>query len=167
MQNGNAKNVTEPNFRKKFFPGRKCRKYAGKNGFGAFSQDFIISFFWFFAQGCVLIMPKIWPNPARPVLITHDSFRVNLIKYSNLIGSREYNCFLNCTRSQPFVPTKKVYLSSVVRYICLQEVLFNFFFNRTTWKTKWQTCVQMLFYKIKSKCFVYFLTFYQVTSNFV
>jgi hypothetical protein len=45
MQNGNAQNVTEPDFRKKFITGRKCRKYAGKTGFLAFSRDFIISFF--------------------------------------------------------------------------------------------------------------------------
>ena len=62
MQNGNAQNVTEPDFRKKFFSGRKCRKYAGKTGFLAFSRDFIISFFWFFAQRCVLGMLKTWPS---------------------------------------------------------------------------------------------------------
>ena len=56
MQNGNAQNVTELDFRKKFISGRKCRKYAGKTGFWAFSRDFIISFFWFFAQRCVLII---------------------------------------------------------------------------------------------------------------
>ena len=52
-----------PIFEKKFISGRKCRKYAGKTGFLAFSRDFIISFFWFFAQRCVLIMPKMWPSP--------------------------------------------------------------------------------------------------------
>ena len=49
-----------PIFRKIYFSGRKCQKYAGKTGFLAISWDFIISFFWFFAQRCVLIMPKIW-----------------------------------------------------------------------------------------------------------
>ena len=48
MQNGNAQNVTESDLRKKFFSGRKCRKYAGKTGFLAFSRDFIISFFLIF-----------------------------------------------------------------------------------------------------------------------
>ena len=63
MQNGNAQNVTEPDFRKKIFSGRKCRKYAGKTGFLAFSRDFIIIVFTdFFAQRCILIMPKIWPS---------------------------------------------------------------------------------------------------------
>jgi len=56
MQNGNAQNVTEPDFRIKIFPG----EYAGKTVFLAFSRDFIISFFCFFAQICVLTMPKTW-----------------------------------------------------------------------------------------------------------
>ena len=34
-------------FLKKKIFGQKCRKYAGKPGFWAFSRDFIISFFWF------------------------------------------------------------------------------------------------------------------------
>ena len=63
MQNGNAQNVTEPDFRKKFIFGRKCWKCAGKTGFLAFSQDFFISFFRFFAQRCVLAMLKTWPSP--------------------------------------------------------------------------------------------------------
>ena len=54
--------MTEPDFRKTYFSGRKCRKYAGKTGFLAFSRDFIISFDWIFAQRCVLIMPKIWSS---------------------------------------------------------------------------------------------------------
>ena len=48
--------MTEPDFRKTFFSGRKCRKYAGKTSFLAFSRDFIISFSWFFAQKCKLEM---------------------------------------------------------------------------------------------------------------
>ena len=36
-QNDNVQNVTEPDFWKKYFSGRKCRKYAGKTGFLAFS----------------------------------------------------------------------------------------------------------------------------------
>ena len=63
MQNGNPQNVTEPDFRKKFFSGRKYRKYAEKPGFLAFSRDSFISFFLFFAQRCVLAMPIIWPSP--------------------------------------------------------------------------------------------------------
>ena len=55
--------MTEPDFRKIFFSGRKCRKYSGKTGFLTFSQDFIISFFWFFAQRCVLTMLKTWLSP--------------------------------------------------------------------------------------------------------
>ena len=46
-----------------YFSGQKCRKYAGKTFFFlAFSRDFIVSFFSFFAQRCILIMPKIWPS---------------------------------------------------------------------------------------------------------
>ena len=52
-----------PDFQKTFFSSRKCRKYAGKTSFLAFSRDFIISFYWFFAQRCILIMPIIWPSP--------------------------------------------------------------------------------------------------------
>ena len=59
MQNGDAQNVTEPDFWKKFFSGRKCRKYAGNHGFLDFSQDFIISFLWFFAQRCVSIVYRL------------------------------------------------------------------------------------------------------------
>ena len=62
LQNGNVWNVTVPDFRKTYFSGRKCRKYARKTGFLAFSQDFIISFFWFFAQRWVIIMYKIWSS---------------------------------------------------------------------------------------------------------
>ena len=51
--------MTEPDFQKKKF---SSRKYAGKTSFLAFSRDFIISFFRFFAQRCVLAMPKIWLN---------------------------------------------------------------------------------------------------------
>ena len=51
-----------PIFGKNFFSGRKCRKYAGKTGFLAFSRDFIISFFYFFAQRCVLAMPITWAS---------------------------------------------------------------------------------------------------------
>ena len=57
------KNMTEPDFRKKIISGRKCRKYAEKTGFLAFSRDFIICFYWFFAQRRVLAMPKIWLSP--------------------------------------------------------------------------------------------------------
>ena len=42
---------------------RKCRKYAGKTGLLAISQDFIISFFQFFAQRCVLAMLITLPSP--------------------------------------------------------------------------------------------------------
>ena len=63
MQNGKAQNVTEPDFLKKQFSGRKCRKYAGKTGSLAFSRDFIISFFQFFAQRYVLAMLITWPSP--------------------------------------------------------------------------------------------------------
>ena len=54
--------MTEPDFRKTYCSGQKCQKYAGKTGFLAFSRDFIISFFWFFAQRCVLMF-KTWPSP--------------------------------------------------------------------------------------------------------
>ena len=44
-QNGfNSNDVKESDFVKTFFSGRKCRKYAGKTGFWAFSRDFIIVF---------------------------------------------------------------------------------------------------------------------------
>ena len=47
----------------KHFSGRKCRKYAVKTGFLAFSRDFIICFSCFFAQKRVLAIPKIWLSP--------------------------------------------------------------------------------------------------------
>ena len=46
-----------------FFSGRKCRKYAGKTGFLTLSRDFIIIFFQFFAERCVLAMLITWPSP--------------------------------------------------------------------------------------------------------
>ena len=55
--------MTEADFREVFFSGRKCRKYAGKTSFLAFPRDLIFSFFWFFAQRCILGMSKTWPNP--------------------------------------------------------------------------------------------------------
>ena len=55
--------MTEPDFRKTFFSGRKCRKYAGKTVFLAISRDFIISFFQFFAQRCILAMLITWASP--------------------------------------------------------------------------------------------------------
>ena len=54
--------MTESDFRKKIFSGRKYRKYAGKTGFLAFSRGFISCFSWFFAQRCVLAMLIIWPS---------------------------------------------------------------------------------------------------------
>ena len=57
-QNDNVENVTEPDFCKKKF----LVENAGKTGYLAFSRDFIISFFRFFAQRCVLAMPKMWPS---------------------------------------------------------------------------------------------------------
>ena len=42
---------------------KKCRKYAGKTDFLAFSRDIIISFIRFFAQRCVLAMLITWPSP--------------------------------------------------------------------------------------------------------
>ena len=55
--------MTELDFQKKYFSVRKCWKYAGKTVPLLFSRDFIISFFRFFAQRCVLTMLKIWPSP--------------------------------------------------------------------------------------------------------
>ena len=55
--------MTEPDFQLTYFSGGKCRKYAGKTGFLAYSRDFVISFFWFFAQRCVLAMLKTWSCP--------------------------------------------------------------------------------------------------------
>ena len=50
MQIGNAQNVTEPDFRKKFISGRKCRKYARKTGFfGIFSRFHHCLFFLIFS----------------------------------------------------------------------------------------------------------------------
>ena len=46
-------------FEKHFSPAEN----AGKTGFLAFFQDFIISFFWFFAQRRVLAMAKTWSSP--------------------------------------------------------------------------------------------------------
>ena len=48
---------------KDFFSVRKCRKYAGKTRFSAFSRDFTIRFFWLFAQRCILGLLKTWPSP--------------------------------------------------------------------------------------------------------
>ena len=47
-----------PIFKKNSFP----VKNAGKTGFLTFSRNFIINFFWFFAQICVLAMSKTWPR---------------------------------------------------------------------------------------------------------
>ena len=46
--------MTEPDFRKTFFFGRKCRKYAGKLVFLAISRAFIISFFQFLVETFVI-----------------------------------------------------------------------------------------------------------------
>ena len=79
MQNENAQKVTEPDFRKK-----KCRKYAGKTGFLSFSRDFIISFFWFFAQRCIL---------ANVQNMTESDFWENFFsgwKYRKYAGNRRF-----------------------------------------------------------------------------
>ena len=55
--------MAEPDFQKTYFSGRKCRKYAGKTGFLALSRDFIIGFFYFFAQTGILGMLNTWPSP--------------------------------------------------------------------------------------------------------
>ena len=51
--------MTEPDFKNNILPAEN----AGKTGFLAFSRDFIISFFWFFAQRCILTMLKTWLSP--------------------------------------------------------------------------------------------------------
>ena len=73
--------MTEPDFRKTYFSGRKCRKYAGKTGFLAISRDFIISFFQFFAQRCILVMLITWPSPI------FDKFFFSGRKYRKYAGN--------------------------------------------------------------------------------
>ena len=55
--------MKEPDFQLTYFSGRKCRKYARKTGFLVFSQDFLISFYWFFVKKCVIAMAKTLPIP--------------------------------------------------------------------------------------------------------
>ena len=38
MRISNAQNMAESDFGEKFFPGQKCRKYAGKTGFLEFLE---------------------------------------------------------------------------------------------------------------------------------
>ena len=54
--------MRETDFRKTYFSGWKCRKYAEKPFFGIFSR-FHQLFFLIFAQRRVLAMLKIWPSP--------------------------------------------------------------------------------------------------------
>ena len=82
--------MTEPDFRKTYFSGRKCRKYAGKTGFLAISRDFIISFFQFFAQRCVLAMLITWPSPI---------FEKNFFPAENAGNMPEIAVFANFART--------------------------------------------------------------------
>ena len=81
VQNGNAQKVKEPDWNN-----------AGKTGFWAFSRDFIICFFWFFAQKCVLAMPKTWPRsifekiffrPKMPEIAVFADFHPTFSLYFN------------------------------------------------------------------------------------
>ena len=85
--------MTEPDFRKTYFSGRKSRKYAGKPGFWAFSQDFIISFFWFFAQRCTLAMLITWLSPI---------FDKNFFPAENTGNMPEITVFADFVRTFPF-----------------------------------------------------------------
>ena len=72
---------TEPDFWKTYFSGRKCRKYAGKTSFLAFSQDFIISFFWFFCTKMhISNMPKTWPSPILEKIFSRSKIARNIPK---------------------------------------------------------------------------------------
>ena len=53
MQNSNAQNVSEPDFRKKFITGRKCLKYAGKASFWHFLEISSLVFSDFSYQQCL------------------------------------------------------------------------------------------------------------------
>ena len=52
--------LTEPDFRKNSFSSRKCRYMPEKPYFWYFLEISSLVFPNFFAQRCVLIMPKIW-----------------------------------------------------------------------------------------------------------
>ena len=51
-----------PIFEKHIFQ-LKMPEIFRNNRFLAFPPDFIISFYWFFVQKCVIAMAKIWPSP--------------------------------------------------------------------------------------------------------
>ena len=51
-----------PIFEKKNHSRPKMPEICRKTGYLAFSRDFINNFFWFFAQICLLRMPKTWPS---------------------------------------------------------------------------------------------------------
>ena len=55
--------MTELDFQLTYFSGRNCRIQAWKTGFLVFSQDLLISVYWFFVQKCVIAMAKTLPIP--------------------------------------------------------------------------------------------------------
>ena len=58
MQNGNAQNVTEPDFRKKIFNAGNMPE----NQFFGISSRFSLFFSDFLLKECVLAMLKTWPS---------------------------------------------------------------------------------------------------------
>ena len=112
-------------FCKNFFSGRKYRKYAGKTGFWACYRDFIISFFSFFAQRCVLGCPKhggvmshrlIWSIP-----ITGENFKSKALVVP--LFRKMYMCIFRPVCKVPNTHGTKFFLplTTFVRQIRLQE----------------------------------------------
>ena len=142
--NGNALNVTEPIFEKHIFLAENARK----NGFSAFSRDFIISFFKIFAQVCWLAMLKIlrvwflrklfsgWKCRKSPILqifitVPYISLffhtrtlltTIPTIKNGSIFNKTDFwsRDFLNIVGTADFLPMNKVWNSSI-------EIAKNFF----------------------------------------
>ena len=83
MQNGDAQNVTEPDFRKKIFSGRKCRKYAGNHGFWTFLKilslffcDFLLkdAYLLYIGYNGIRFSWKIFLRSAQPEICRKSPF---------------------------------------------------------------------------------------------
>ena len=122
--------MTEPDFRKTFFSGRKCRKYAGKTGFLAFPQDFIISFYWFFVQKCVIAIVNMWPSPIfkknffpaentgnrRFCTFSLDLFYIVLVFSHNIVNSNS-QCFVKIAGTAGYRAGKTSFLQFLESWI--------------------------------------------------
>ena len=97
-------------FKKTYSSGWICRKYARKTAFFAFSQDFIISFFWFFAFCSVPGLQFVHLQIKQLILVYFLEFKLKKMWKSpngtirNILGGTVFREAIICKNIPKLVP---------------------------------------------------------------